>query len=251
MNNVADIILTGETTGRYLGESVSSADFNKDGFSDVLVGEPGYNSNTGRAHIFFGGAIMNNIPDVTMTGESNNSYFGMVSSSADDVNGDSYPDVIVSAMNYGGETGRAYIYYGGSSMNNAVDLTLNGENGHFGSWTAAGDMNGDGYSDVIIGAYRYGSDDRGKVYLYHGGNPMNNSPDLIFLGKESGSLLGNTLAGVGDLNKDGYSDIILPEATKGRAYVHFGGALMDTVADIINYQDTPGRIMLLFRQEVI
>jgi hypothetical protein len=238
MNNVADIIITGEATDRYLGASVSSADFNKDGFSDVLVGEPGYGSNTGRAHILFGGLNMDNIPDVTMTGESTGNYFGFLSSPAGDVNGDSYPDVIIGATHFGGETGRAYIYFGGSTMNNAVDLTLNGENGYFGSWLSSGDVNGDGYSDVIVGAYRFGSDDKGKVYIFHGGNSMNAVADLTFFGSEPDALSGMTLSTVGDLNKDGYSDIILP--SKGKANVYFGGAQMDTIADISKYQDTPG-----------
>ncbi|MBX7042007.1 MAG: FG-GAP-like repeat-containing protein [Ignavibacteria bacterium] len=238
MNNVADIIMSGVSSDRYFGASVSSDDFNGDGFSDVLIGEPGSSSSIGNAYIFFGGIAMDNVPDVTMTGETAGSYFGFLSSPAGDVNGDSYPDVIVSATHYDGQTGRAYIYLGGSNMSSNIYLTLFGEGGNFGSWLSAGDVTGDGFSDVIVGASQYGSSDAGRVYIYYGGNPMNNSADLTFNGTDSNARLGMTLSSLGDLNKDGYCDIILP--AKGKAKIYFGGSPMDTIPDIIKSEDTPG-----------
>ncbi|MBK9225917.1 MAG: FG-GAP repeat protein [Ignavibacteria bacterium] len=70
MNNIADVTMTGEAIEDYFGEPVSSAgDVNGDGYSDVIVGAAGYMQGIGRAYIYFGGASMNNIADVTMTGE--------------------------------------------------------------------------------------------------------------------------------------------------------------------------------------
>ncbi len=113
MNNAADVTMTGETTGNTFGLSVSSAgDVNGDGYSDVIVGANGYSTNTGRAYIYFGGDAMDNAADVTMTGETTGSSFGNSVSSAGDVNGDGYSDVIVGAYGYSTFTGRAFIYTG-------------------------------------------------------------------------------------------------------------------------------------------
>lgn len=87
MNNIADVTLLGEGGG-YFGWSVSSAgDVNIDGFSDVIVGVHNFTT-TGKAYIFYGGANMNNVPDVIMYGETAHKFFGYSASSAGDLNGD-------------------------------------------------------------------------------------------------------------------------------------------------------------------
>ena len=70
---------------------------------------------------------MNTVADVILTGAAVNNFFGYSVSSAGDVNGDGYSDVLVGGYGYSSFTGRAYIYYGGASMNNSVDVTLTGE----------------------------------------------------------------------------------------------------------------------------
>ncbi|MBL0108386.1 MAG: FG-GAP repeat protein [Ignavibacteria bacterium] len=91
---------------------------NGDGYSDVIVGAPFNNAggtDAGRAYIYFGGSAMNNVADLIMTGEAAGDQFGSSVSSAGDVNGDGYSDVIVGAiLNDAGGTGagRAYIYFG-------------------------------------------------------------------------------------------------------------------------------------------
>ncbi|MEZ4823401.1 MAG: integrin alpha [Ignavibacteria bacterium] len=92
---------------------------------------------------------MNVVADVVLTGVATNYYFGSSVSSAGDVNGDGYSDVIVGAYGHSSNAGRAYIYYGGIAMNNVVDVTITGSAGtYFGvSVSKAGDVNG----DVIFG----------------------------------------------------------------------------------------------------
>ena len=85
---------------------------NGDSYSDVIVGAVGYSSSTGRAYIFLGGASMNNTADVSMTGDTTNNYLGTSVSTAGDVNGDGYSDMIVGAYGYSSFTGRAYMYLG-------------------------------------------------------------------------------------------------------------------------------------------
>ena len=161
MNNIADVTMTGEVVNISFGYSVSSAgDVNGDGYPDVIVGAPGFNSSTGKAYIYFGGTAMNNVVDVTMIGEAANNNFGYSVSSAGNVNNDAYSDVIIGAYGYSSGKGRAYVYYGGATMNNASDVVLTGEvtGNAFGYCvSSAGDINGDGYSDVITGSPNYNS----------------------------------------------------------------------------------------------
>ncbi|MBK8552192.1 MAG: VCBS repeat-containing protein [Ignavibacteria bacterium] len=99
---------------------------NGDGYSDVIVGAYGGVS-AGTAYIYFGGASMNNAADVIMSGEVLYDAFGYSVSSAGDVNGDGYSDVIVGAqLNNEGAVygGKAYIFFGGNSMNNTYDVAL-------------------------------------------------------------------------------------------------------------------------------
>jgi len=226
MNNTADVILTGEAAFNLFGFSVSSAgDVNGDGYSDVIVGAYGYYSNTGRAYIYFGGPAMNNTADLIMSGETIDSYYGFSVSTAGDVNGDGFSDVIVGA-GISSDFGKAYIYFGGASMNNTEDVTMTGEasTNYFGeSVSSAGDVNGDGYSDVIIGANGFNSN-TGKAYLFFGGTSMNNTPDAAMTGEATNNFFGASVSSAGDVNGDGYSDVIIGatvfNAGTGRVYLY-------------------------------
>ncbi|MBK8553115.1 MAG: FG-GAP repeat protein [Ignavibacteria bacterium] len=210
MDNTADITLSEGSGTIGFGSSVSSAgDLNGDGYADVIVGAAGYNSSQGRAYIYFGGSFMNNVSDVTLTGEATGNLFGNSVSDAGDVNGDGYSDVIVGASSYP-STGRAYIFYGGSAMNNIRDLTLAGEtNSKFGvSVSNAGDVNGDGFSDVIIGGENY-SNVTGRAYIFYGASSMDSLSDVNLTGPSSSSYFGHDVSDAGDVNGDGYSDVIV------------------------------------------
>ncbi|MBX7041524.1 MAG: FG-GAP-like repeat-containing protein [Ignavibacteria bacterium] len=248
MNNVADVILNGEVTGDSFGGSVSSAgEVNGDGFDDVIVGDVGFGLGKGRAYIFYGGTSMNNIADVTMTGEAIEDYFGEPVSTAGDVNGDGYSDVIVGAAGYMQGIGRAYIYFGGASMNNITDVTITiGVTGDIPvvSASSAGDVNGDGYSDVIIGDFQY-SAGTGRASIYLGGAAMNNIADVTMIGEETSNEFGYSVSGAGDVNNDGYDDVIVGARhyganNKGRGYIFFGNSILDNIVDIKMEGDNSG-----------
>jgi len=211
MNNVADVLMTGEVSNSKFGTSVSKAgDVNGDGFSDIIVGAENYDNSTGIAYICFGGSPMNNAADVVLHGEAVNNKFGISVSSAGDVNNDGYSDVIVGAHQFNNSIGRAYIYCGGSSMNNVPDVFLSGENvnDNFGySVCGIGDINADGHSDVIVGAYGYFSN-YGRAYIYCGGSNINNEAVIKITGQGSNYYFGGCVSSAGDLNSDGYSDVI-------------------------------------------
>jgi len=239
MNNVEDVILTGEVAGAFGGSVSSAGDVNNDGYDDVIVGDVDFDFGRGRAYIYFGGANMNNIADVTMTGEAIEDYFGEPVSSAGDVNGDGYSDVIVGAAGYMQGIGRAYIYFGGASMNNTADVTITiGVTGEIPSVSvsSAGDVNGDGYSDVIIGDFQY-SASTGRASIYLGGVAMNNIADVTMTGEATSNEFGYSVSEAGDVNDDGFDDVIVgarhygPD-NKGRGYIFFGNSILDNIADI-------------------
>ncbi|HMR41324.1 MAG TPA: FG-GAP-like repeat-containing protein [Ignavibacteria bacterium] len=249
---IQERFFTGAAANDNSGTSVSSAgDVNGDGYDDVIIGSPnndGGGSNAGRAYIYFGGMIINSVADVILTGASANDNFGTSVSSAGDVNGDGYDDVIVGAyLNDAGgnNSGRAYIYFGGSNMNNTADVILTGvaADNYFGfSVSGAGDVNGDGFADVVIGAYlnNAGGAGAGRAYLYYGGSAMNNVADVIMTGAAANDNFGYSVSEAGDVNGDGYADIVIgamlsdaAAVNAGRAYIYFGGASMNNVSDVV------------------
>src|SRR5262245_15244762 len=236
----------GENDGDIFGCSVASAgDVNGDGFDDVIVGANFYPSEggQGRAYLFFGGPAMHSVPDLVIPFPPGGSgWFGIGVASAGDFNGDGYPDIIIGARN-APIPGKAFIYYGGPSLDATPDLTLTGETTSF-TWfgnsvAPAGDVNGDGFDDVIVGAPAYGATQTGRVYIYFGGSSPDAIPDRVFTGLAAGDKLGWEVGCAGDMNGDGYPDVFATApryytggTDPGGAYVWFGGPAFDTVADL-------------------
>ncbi|MCB0729331.1 MAG: FG-GAP repeat protein, partial [Ignavibacteriae bacterium] len=168
--------------------------------------------------------------DVTMTGEGDNDYFANSVSTAGDINGDGYSDVVIGSIYYSLLTGKAYVYFGGTLMNNIADVTItSGTPGiDFGSSvSSAGDVNGDGYSDFIIGARRNSTP--GRAFIFFGGASPDSIPDVSMTGEATGNYFGNSVSSAGDVNGDGYSDVIVGafgySSNTGRAYLYNGSAI--------------------------
>ena len=144
------------------------------------------------------------------TGEAAGDVLGASVASGGDINGDGYDDVIVGAyLNDAGgpntdNRGRVYVYFGGPAADSVADWVLTGEaaGDRFGiSVHSAGDVNGDGDPDVIVGAYLSdsGGMDAGRAYVFYGGPGADSVPDLVLTGgpdraKRGLSLLNPTLA---------------------------------------------------------
>jgi hypothetical protein len=173
--------------------------------------------------------------------ESNQSYphYGHAVGTAGDVNGDGYDDVIVGAPVYNnGQTdeGRVWVYQGSASGLNAANWTAesNQAGAAYGYAVAtAGDVNGDGYDDVIVGAHWYdnGQTDEGRVWVYHGSASGLNAANWTAESNQADAHYGYAVATAGDVNGDGYDDVIVGapyydngQTNEGRVWVYHGSA---------------------------
>jgi len=171
----------------------------------------------------------------TLSGEKEGDEFCTVCG-VGDVNGDGYNDIAVGAR----EGNYVKIYFGGSPFDTVCDLRLSCAAGsYFGHSIAGGDFNGDGYSDIVVGAPLYSADGNywgGRVYVYFGGENMDSIPDLVMMPEYWRALLGVAVANGGDVNGDGYDDLLAgalhDEYMRGHVYIYYGGAKMDNVYDV-------------------
>ncbi|MDX2015361.1 MAG: FG-GAP-like repeat-containing protein [Myxococcaceae bacterium] len=225
-----------------LGASVAGAgDVNGDGYADVIVGAPEFSDTrlrAGRALIYLGGAAgLRASPDWTVEGDLAGARLGASVSSAGDVNGDGFSDVLVGVPSTGQRPGECRVYLGGPSGPQTSASWVGrgaGAGDRFGeSVAAAGDVDADGRGDVVIGAP--GAADGGAVFLF----PSTSMGFPAIAGwTRAGRFdeaLGAAVAGAGDVDGDGRGDLLvgapLARGGEGRASLFVGAALpspMDT-----------------------
>ncbi|MEW5847328.1 MAG: FG-GAP-like repeat-containing protein [Myxococcota bacterium] len=224
----ADAVVLPHATGATgLGHAVAHAgDVNGDGFSDVLVTAPG-EGRRGVVHLYLGNAAgLSTTPATTLRGPLDSSTrFAATVAGVGDVNGDGYGDVAVGSPG----DARVFIHHGMPSGLQAAPATvLRGSSGTgFGAALAGlGDVNGDGYGDLAVGA-PVSHAGRGMVLVHHGSvDGTDPRAATTLMGTTSESRLGTALSGAGDVNGDGYADLVVgaPGEESGRAYVQLGGA---------------------------
>jgi Ca2+-binding RTX toxin-like protein len=264
--------IMGAVPNGYSGWSVSSAgDVNGDGFDDIMISAPGISSygpsGEGQAYVVFGkaGGFSDRVDLASLdgtngftlhgreTGESTNWSVG----TAGDINGDGFADLVIGAPSIDFDAGESYVVFGkaGGFEANLQLAQLNGTDGfvipsidHRGgngvSVSTAGDVNGDGFDDLVIGvslARPQGRFDAGKSYVIFGKASgftatfdlaaLNGSNGFVIAGATSSDRSGSTVGSAGDVNGDGFADILIGaiEARvngrrSGAAYVIFGKA---------------------------
>ncbi len=227
-------------------------DFNHDGFDDLVIGKRDYNSPTldnGIAWLFLGSITgLPASPSLTFTPPFNNTYgfFGTQARCAGDVNGDGYDDIIIGADNYDSaysDEGAVYVYHGSNPPNATHEWMAHGDSiyAHFGFQVdSAGDITGDGYDDIIVGAN--GNDNASPAvvtaaYVWYGGasglgatgTPANadwKATDATLAMRWAGSV-----RGIGDVNGDGYDDVLVGApyydggfTNQGAVFVYYGSS---------------------------
>lgn len=208
------------------GDAVGTAgDINSDGYDDFVVGATQYGVSRGKVYVFHGSTSGLAGVSWTALGEGDNDYFGAAVGSAGDMNGDGYDDLYIGAPENPQTPGRAYVYYGSEGGLAGISWSATGEsNGSdFGDAIGtAGDVNGDGFSDIIVGSYEYSSS-RGKAYLYYG-----SEGGWTAAGENATDALGSTVGTAGDVNGDGFSDVIIAapgyDNETGKVYAYHGSA---------------------------
>jgi hypothetical protein len=220
------------TLSSYLGTSVAgAADVNGDGYDDVVVGAYGFWSSSGQVYVFEGSADgLSSGYSARLTGTSTGIRFGYVVATAGDVNADGFDDIAVtSRIPYW--PGRVQIYHGSiSGIGTTAVTTLNSDSSsyHFGCAIAFCDVNGDGYDDLVAGAYGYSSD-RGRIYVFEGGSSgIASTSSVTITGTTTDDYLGEKLDCAGDVDADGYDDVIVglyrPSSDTGQIRLYNGSA---------------------------
>jgi len=255
---------TGEALNDLFGMSVSGAgDVNNDGFGDLIIGACGNDA----AGLFAGRAYVYSGVDESLlymfTGATDHDFFGTTVSGAGDVNNDGYDDMLIGASQATGTSswgaGIAYVY---SGVDGSLLYTFTGEaeDDRFGMYhiSGAGDVNNDGFADVIVGASCNDAlgNSTGKAYVFYGGEGpfpiaiLASDADMIFTGTVIDGGLGFSVSGAGDVNYDNYDDLVVgawnPSGT-ATVYVYSGldGSVLynltaETSGDAFGYSVSAG-----------
>ncbi len=238
-----DVTIFGATAGDRTGLGLTTGDVNGDGIDDLAIGAPfaspqGGLEEAGLIYIVFGGFslpetidLATDEPDVLIRGAGQRDLTGF-SLAAGDVRGDGVEDLIVGAIWVDGPdglrtaAGAVYVVFGSSSPAAVIDVGQGeqdvavygaGNGDRLGTMVAQGDVNGDGVTDLVLGAPMArpaeGRKGAGEIYVIWGGGTLaarydaaRRDQDLTIAGPNNGDQLGHSLA-VGDVNGDGFADI--------------------------------------------
>jgi ankyrin repeat protein len=239
-STVPDLIFDGEPN-TFFSSQIVCGDVDGDGYDDILMGMESYNNHRGRVYLFYGGPNMDTTADLILEGQNEGDHFGS-GIACGDIDHDGHEDIVIAAGGYNDRQGRAYLYWGSdrNSMDANPDKVFSGaaEKGSlFGvGYPAVYDIDNDGYDDIILGAFSYPGDGTGRVYLYYGNKRelMGTSADLIFNGENQRVQFGIVVS-CGDVDNDGYGDIVIGCRLGRRAYLYYGGSKsnMDAKADVV------------------
>jgi hypothetical protein len=227
----ADWEAYGPSDRSQFGQAVASAG-NVDGyhFDDILVGAPikGASQGEGTAYLFLNtGGGLNTTPVWEKSSGMQGAYFGYSVAGAGDVNNDGLDDAIIGAPNYKGmlldkevQLGRAFVYQGVQGVGLTIEHTWSytgtiqfGGLGH--AVAGAGDVNGDGIADIVVGAPYYNlpeaEDSEGAIYVFfgHDGTGPSADPDWLIESNQPGAWFGFAVSAAGDVNNDGCDDLIV------------------------------------------
>lgn len=234
---------TGAQPNSMLGYSlVGVGDQNQDGYGDFIA----LNYGTDEVFLYYGGPVgqMDTIPDLIFY-EPGHYEFDCIPNRCGDWNGDGYIDILIVADCFPITPATGYIYFGGPSLDNVADVIVKSDSlcpgGYFGIYSTTGDINGDGYDDLLINArsYWYPGEgiDEGKIFIYYGGPDFDSIPDFSITGQlHNYALFGNYIYSGFDVNNDNFDDFICSGWISGSGhseskFMFLGGNPLDSTID--------------------
>ena len=266
LNGTSGFVLNGEQAYDSSGWSVASAgDVNGDGIADLVIGAPNANSYAGKSYVVFGRAglgssgsmalsSLNGTNGFVLNGEQTPDSCGSSVASAGDVNGDGIADLVIGAEGASSSAGKSYVIFGRKGLGSTGSLALSSLNGTSGfvlhgaqtndlsgvSVASAGDVNGDGIADLVIGAHG-ASSLAGKSYVVFGRaglgstgslalSSLNGTSGFVLNGEQANDFSGTFVGSAGDVNNDGIADLVIgapgfsTPSSSGKSYVVFGRA---------------------------
>jgi|GEM_PF-1138329 len=224
----------GEVGLNYFGSGACGGDFNGDGYSDVVIGEPGWNHSSttgqggwGRDFLYFGSPDFIDTAAMVFHGDSAWDGFDISVANIQDINADGQADLLIPASG-SWHGGYVEIFFGGEIFDTLADWRLqkhaNSWGVFFGTTTdSAGDVNGDGFADFIVSGSDF-FEETSYVEIYLGG------PDLDTLADWRIDFAGSwrEVFGLGNINGDAYDDILIYNP----GMIFLGGDPMDTLPDL-------------------
>jgi len=214
-------------------------DFDGDGVADLAIGAPGSTPGGGRVFVWRGPLPSAAMPLALSAANESTVGFGHVVASVGDVDGDGITDLGVSSYDPAETQGVVEVFHGNAAfaLVRGAYLTTPGERTFGFSLDGAGDTNGDGYADVLVGQPG-ASDDRGRAYVHLGSAAgLGRTASLTLRGRDLvGARFGYALAGGADFDNDRFADIVVggPGApvANGGAYAYVGSSSGISVASM-------------------
>jgi hypothetical protein len=242
----ADVLVYGVGSSHELGYSVAAADLDGDGLDDLAIGArrlDGGDADSGALVVVHSGGFGELYADevgFVWEGTDDQGYAGTQVTTLDDLNGDGLAEVLIGAPQNdpnGSNSGQAFLLYGPLTLDGSLasaDAVFDGEassDNAGAAVAAAGDVDGDGLPDLLIGAPEEGSahTQGGAGYLFLG--PVTGSWSLAdadgkFRAEAASDHLGGALTGVGDTNGDGYDDMLIGARDEDEAGSASGAAYL-------------------------